>query len=79
MEYFGLVVVCNVQKGLFFFYYFFSMNNKKFINLSNDFIKLFIFCFQFNIDRQLLYNIFYCLVVKCLKNFEWCILWEKNN
>lgn len=79
MEHFGLVAVCNAQKGLLPFYYFPSMNNKKFTNPSNDFIKSSILCFQFNTDRQLPYYIFYRLVVKCLKNPEWCISREKNN
>lgn len=78
MEHFGLVATCNAQNGLLPFYYFPSMNNKKFTNPSNDFIKSSILCFQFNTDRQLPFNIFYRLVVKCLKNPEWAILQEEN-
>lgn len=78
MEHFGLVATCNAQKGQLPFYYFPSMNNKKFPNPSDDFIKSSILCFQFNTDRQLPFNIFYRLVVKCLKKPEWSISQEKN-
>lgn len=76
MEHFGLVAICNAQHGKLPFYYFPSMNKRRFKNQSNHFTKSSILCFQFNEDGQLPFNIFYRLVVKCLKIPEWSILQE---
>lgn len=78
MEHFGLVAKCDAQTGTLPFYYFPSMNKKQFVNQSKHFKKSSILCFQFNEDGQLPFNIFYRLVVKCLKKPEWSISQEKN-
>lgn len=78
MEHFGLVAICDAQKGTLPFYYFPSMNKKKFENQSKHFIKSSILCFQFNEDGQLPFNIFYRLIVECLKIPEWSISQENK-
>lgn len=76
MEHFGLVAICNAQHGELPLYYFPSMNTRRFKNESNNFTKSSILCFQFNEDGQLPFNMFYLLVVKCLKIPKWSILQE---
>lgn len=75
MEHFGLLAICDEEQCA---YYFPSMNKRKFKNPQTDFTKSSILCFQFNEEKQLPFNIFYRLVVKCLKIPEWSILKEKD-
>lgn len=78
MEHFGLVAICDAQNEKLPLYYFPSMNKRRFKNQSNHFTKSSILCFQFNKDGQLPFNIFYRLVVQCLKIPEWSISQEND-
>lgn len=75
MEHFGLLAICDEKLCA---YYFPSMNKRKFKNSEKHFTKSSILCFQFNEEMQLPFNIFYRLVVKCLKIPEWSILSEQD-
>lgn len=78
MEELGLLAICNSQIEEALFYYIPSMNKRKFKNSDSNFKKSSILCIQFNENAQLPFNIFYRLVVNCLKIPEWSILQENN-
>lgn len=78
MEHFGLLAICDEKNEKLSAYYFPSMNKRRFKNPEKHFTKSSILCFQFNENKQLPFNIFYSLVVKCLKIPEWSILKEKE-
>lgn len=78
MEQLGLLAICDAKKGQSPSYYIPCMNKRRFKNSEKDFKKSSILCFQFNENGQLPYNIFYRLVVKCLKIPAWSILQENG-
>lgn len=78
MEHLGLVAMCDAQNGKLPIYYFPSMNTRMFEKKSNHFTQSSILCFQFNKNGQLPFNIFYRLVVNCLRIPGWSILQERD-
>lgn len=59
-------------------YYFPSMNSKKFDRTGGNNSKSSILSFKFDEKGQLPFNVFHCIVFKCLKLNNWAILTEKK-
>lgn len=76
MEQLGLLAACKTGKKSF--YYIPSMNKRRFKDDEETMTKSSILCFQFDEHGQLPVDLFYSIVLKCLKIPEWSILQAKG-